>query len=126
MTESEQAWMRNYGFLLEDKEVRDMEKIADPTFTICGTHGELTVRLNDGVVIERNPEDAYREEVVRADVNEWRRTYSDERLQAGSSHDILDFGTWNPQGSYEGPELSWREERAELVKEKRTKQRDAE
>ena len=63
----------------------------DQTFTVCGTHGELTVRLADGDVIGRSPEEAYLGAVVRVDVDEWQRAYPAEQLKPGSSHDILDF-----------------------------------
>jgi len=133
MSESEEAWMRNYGFLLEDEEVittkkkgvKTMEQAKaaenECTFTVCGTHGELTVLLADGKVIGRSPEEAYLGEVVRVDVDEWHRAYPAEKLKSGSSHDILDFGSWDEHGLYDEPAHSWRIERAEAIAEDREK-----
>lgn len=94
----------------------------DQTFTVCGTHGELTVRLDDGNVVGRSPEEAYLGEVVRLDIEEWHRAYPAEELKPGSSHDILDFGGWDEHGLYEEPAHSWRIERAEAIAENREKQ----
>jgi hypothetical protein len=44
--------------------------------------------------------------LTRVDVDEWRRTYPEEDITAG--HDILDFGTWDKDGCYVGPEEDWR------------------
>lgn len=96
-----------------------MNEENERTFTVCGTHGELTVRLDDGVVIGRSPEEAYLGAVVRLDIEEWRRAYPAEELKPGSSHDILDFGGWDEHGLYEEPAHSWRIERAEAIAENR-------
>ncbi|VGO15111.1 hypothetical protein PDESU_03691 [Pontiella desulfatans] len=102
------------------KQVKAAEKGS--AFTVCGTHGELTVRLADGNVIGRSPEEAYLGAVVRVDVDEWQRAYPAEQLKPGSSHDILDFGSWDEHGLYEEPAYSWRKERAEAIAENRGKQ----
>lgn len=53
------------------------------------------------------------DDIVRFDVEEWRRTYPSEEPEG---MDILDIGFWTPEGVYTGPELDWREEyRADAV-----------
>ena len=51
------------------------------------------------------------------DVDEWRARYPGEWGALENNHDILDFGYWKRDGSYEPPCESWRKERAEMIEE---------
>ena len=82
------------------------------TFTAVGNWGELKCDVNTGNVVsyERGGDwekegDGY-DNITRLDVDEWRKTYPIGDLTAG--HDILDFGSWDKDGRYEGPEEDWR------------------
>jgi len=86
------------------------------TFNVLGSHGELGVDSDTGRVLTRTPEDAY-QEVKRLNVSEWRRYYIEE-LASGVCHDILDFGYWLSDGSYEPPEHSWRQMYRTLVRKR--------
>jgi len=82
------------------------------TFKACGNWGTLTCDALSGNVVEYKPETdvdpahGY-QDILRLDVNEWRRKYPDQVLE-GSEHDILDFGNWDKFRNYEGPDHHWR------------------
>ena len=83
------------------------------TFTATGNWGELICDATTGNVIEyrhggdwEKPGDGY-DNITRLDPDEWRAFYPGEDIAAG--HDILDFGSWDAEGRYVGPEMDWRE-----------------
>lgn len=82
----------------------------DPTFTVTGSYGSLTVSATDGRVLNYLPlegEGPEYQDIVIFDVAEWRSTYPTERLE-GLSVDILDLGYTLKDGSTYAPEVQWR------------------
>lgn len=80
------------------------------TGVLISTHGEVTFDADTGDVLEVERYTSGDElDIARVDVAEWKRTYPGEHIAA--SHDILDFGTWDRNGVYDGPSLEWRRER---------------
>ena len=84
------------------------------TFSATGNWGNLICDAESGHVIEyhrssewQKPGDGY-DNITRLDVDEWRAYWPGGDLFAG--HDILDFGSWDTDGVYVGPEIDWREE----------------
>lgn len=84
------------------------------TFTANGCWGELHCDPVTGNVVryERGGDwekegDGY-DDITRLDVDEWRAYWPGGDLFAG--HDILDFGSWDKNGRYVGPEIDWRNE----------------
>ena len=89
------------------------EDDVEKTFTIYSSHGELSVRVDDGEILNvdsTEDEDDYLPNIARIDIDEWEAQYPGEELK-DSHHDILNFGYWNNDGSYDKPEQSWREDR---------------
>ena len=86
------------------------------TFQATGGYGVLICDASTGNVVEyhrensdwKKPGDGY-DDITRLDADEWRAAYPGETLE-GSSHDILDFGSWDKSGTYCGPEQDWRDE----------------
>jgi hypothetical protein len=88
--------------------------VIPTTFTATGGWGELICDGLTGNVIEyqrggdwKKTGDGY-DKITRLDADEWRNYYLGEDISAG--HDILDFGSWDAEGTYVGPEMDWREE----------------
>jgi hypothetical protein len=102
----------------KDIEPEPKPQPAPSTFFVSSSHGMLTAQINDGKVIEVHlypPEDAEGRtlnNIDRFDVEEWRRYYPGEKIEPDASMDILDFGLWNKNGTYEQPEMEWRREMA--------------
>lgn len=99
------------------------------TFTATGGWGDLICDAATGNVVEyqrggdwEKEGDGY-DSIVRLDVDEWVDYWPGGNLFAG--HDILDFGSWDSDGHYEGPEMDWREsllaDRPELLTERKDK-----
>jgi len=79
------------------------------TGVLLSTHGEVTFDAGTGEVLQVEPYKSGDElDIVRVDVEEWKRTYPGEEVAAW--HDILDFGTWSRDGRYAGPDPEWRRE----------------
>jgi hypothetical protein len=93
-----------------------------PIFTAEGSYGELTcdVVTGDvisltygeyGVTIDRNEmarrsnEEGYFD-IIRLDVEEWRKAYTGRDITAGN--DILTFGFWTDKGVYITADVDWR------------------
>jgi len=96
------------------------------TFTITGSHGELTVETTYGLIIDRvRWTDTYRDEngkwreipdwpnayddIAKFDLAEWRAFYPGEEPD-GMHIDILDMGFWTNTGEYCAAEFDFREE----------------
>lgn len=80
------------------------------TFTLAGSHGELTADADTGAIVARGEDARGRPAYpgVRAvDVTEWRAFYPGEEL-AGMSIDCLDIGTLDRNGRLCPPELDFR------------------
>lgn len=82
--------------------------------TVIGSHGTFTADLKTGEVREHFPhfgeamDDAEVHgypDIVRVDVDEYRRAYPDEEVD---TVDILDIGYWLTDGRYEPPEPDYR------------------
>lgn len=106
--------------MIEESEEGDFKEIlGEPppaeTFRVMSSHGEFEARVEDGQVLKAElyePVDADAENlrnIDRFDVDEWR-THWKEELKPGTSQDILDFGYWNKDGSYERPVDDFRRE----------------
>jgi len=84
------------------------------TFRATGNWGELVCDITTGNVLAYEPGNDWEKEgdgyvnIVRLDADEWRAAYPGEDITLG--HDILDFGSWDTDGVYVGPELEWRAE----------------
>ncbi|MBT1154407.1 hypothetical protein J1C56_02255 [Aminobacter anthyllidis] len=85
------------------------------TVCIAGSWGELTVSANTGRVIsydhqgtlpDPDGETGY-SDIVRVDLDEWRKTYPREEPQ---HLDVLDVGAWTSGGEYVPPEVEWRKD----------------
>lgn len=73
---------------------------------IYGDHGTVWVDENSGHVIGYEPEGSEEyANIVRFDLAEWRAHYGQEKCSGG---DILDFGYWLLDRTYEAPEADWR------------------
>lgn len=89
------------------------------TFTASGSWGTLTAWKDTGMVVSYDDEGNLPDpdggtgyaNIVRLDVDEWRRTYPGQDL---THVDILDIGTRDTDGEYVGPEYEWREQ-VELI-----------
>jgi hypothetical protein len=88
--------------------------ISRDYFTANGCWGTLFCDITTGNVIHykrgsrwKKPGDGY-DHIVRLDVDEWRKYYPGEDIAL--DHDVLDFGSWDADWVYEGPETDWREE----------------
>lgn len=86
--------------------------IRDGKVTVNGNWGELICDPVTGNVLAYNRGGDYEKEgdgydnITRLDVDEWRHTYPEGDITAG--HDILDFGSWDKDDVYVGPEEDWR------------------
>lgn len=82
-----------------------------PVFTIYSSHGELMINLEDGKVYhcELYPEGEDIDKIERVDIKEYEM-YHNRRIEEGEHLDILDFGTWQKDGTYQPPEMEWREQ----------------
>jgi len=100
---------------VEDSDFKDVLGEPPPaeTFKVMSSLGEFVVRVEDGQVLKTEiypPVDADGENlknIDRFDVNEWR-SYWKEDIKPGTDLDILDFGCWNKNGSYEPPVAEFR------------------
>jgi 8-oxo-dGTP pyrophosphatase MutT (NUDIX family) len=97
----------------------DMEDIlGEPPppklFTVISSHGTVTARVTDGIPVSVEPaypdDEEYLKRIKRFDVEEWRKTYPDERISDGDTIDILDIGIEMADGRYEPPDETWRED----------------
>lgn len=100
------------------KSARPVERNKPMTFTANGNWGVLYCEIETGLVMHyerggewEKPGDGY-DNITRLDADEWRRFYPGENITLG--HDILDFGSWDTDGRYVGPETDWREEYAKM------------
>ena len=81
---------------------------------ISGNHGALAVDESSGRVIDYEPEGAEEyANIACFDLLEWRAHYGRAKCDGG---DILDFGYWRLDGTYEPPEADWRATWRELSK----------
>ena len=90
----------------------DSELIA----TLMSTHGEIDFNIVTGEVTDLRIAE-YMERIPKTiDVDEWRNRYPGETLLA-EQHDILDFGMWFEDDTYDGPCEDWRVDREQRRKE---------
>jgi len=88
---------------------------APPTIQIFGSCGTLSVDARTGFVMHYDQQDgdesdpAAYNDIVRFDLDEWRKHYPGETCEGG---DILDFAYWNADDSYEEAEADWRARRS--------------
>ena len=92
-----------------------------PRFKLMSSCGELTVSAVTGVILSKDlyytsDGENYLEELMMADIIEWQREYPNESL-AGSIHDILDFGFWSNDTTYDGPSEDWRSDRRDRLRD---------
>lgn len=87
------------------------------TFTVTGTHGEITVNAETGETIRQvttcaceNCEGRGYANIVKFDIEEWKRAYPGETPMTAGQIDILDLGYWTKGGAYEPPATDWRNE----------------
>jgi hypothetical protein len=73
---------------------------------IVSSHGTLTVDPADGRVLSRDLDDDLLERVIRFDLEEWKHYWGD---PVPDNLDILDIGYWLDDGTYEPPEMEWRD-----------------
>lgn len=78
---------------------------------IHSSWGTITIN-NSGEVLEKNIEEIEGEEsflleVVKFDLEEWKKYWETEELPA--DFDVLDLGFWNKDGEYVIPDNHWRE-----------------
>ena len=88
--------------------------------TMTSSHGEVDFDVNTGAVLgvrDYDSDDSYLSELARVDVEEWKREYPGEDI--ANRHDILDFGTWEKSGKYEGPCWDWRRDRGRMQEEEK-------
>lgn len=87
------------------------ETLADEKLTeVSGSAGSFLID-KDGNIIKRNHDKDY-DEIHFIDVEEFRAFYNKD---LPSSIDILDLGYWTVTNSYEGPDMEWRRDFAELI-----------
>lgn len=87
---------------------------------LCSSHGTITFNAETGRVLCSNLDRDFGKKPVRIDVEEWKKRYPLEHHLLAEEHDVLDFGMWFRDDSYEPPEESWRLEREKM------RQQDAE
>jgi hypothetical protein len=86
----------------------NIEQYKTAFFKATGCWGALVCDCDTGNVVSYNRSGDWEKEgdgydtISRLDVNEWHKTYPAGELSAG--HDILDFGLWDANGVYDGPE----------------------
>lgn len=79
--------------------------------TLRSACGDISFNPNTGKVDPSSVEDFdpdFGSKPVRVDVVEWRMFYC-EALVDDTDHDVLDFGFWSEDGTYEPPSYEWRE-----------------
>lgn len=82
--------------------------------------GSVTFDADNGVVTEcdLDPEDYPSDDCPAVvDVDEWKLRYPGEWSILPNEHDILDFGYWKRDGTYEPPCENWRLDREERIRE---------
>jgi hypothetical protein len=77
--------------------------------TVNSSHGTLVIDADGNVVKGSVYDDDELKNIVRFDLEEYRKQYPDE--PEPSSYDILDLGYWTDQGKYEPPDEDWRSAR---------------
>lgn len=88
--------------------------------TLMSSHGSIHFNADTGRVLRcRLGRDFGKRRPVKIDVEEWKRRYPAEHHLLAEQHDILDFGMWFRDESYEGPCEDWRKEREEMLREER-------
>ena len=83
------------------------------TGVLASSNGDIVFDTVTGNVIEVREVDtsvSALSDIVRVDVEEWLRQYPDEVALLPNTHDILDFGLWRKDGSYDPPSPMWRAE----------------
>jgi len=85
--------------------------------TICGSEGEATFSPfgQRNYQTDIKPNTAY-EDVALLDISEWKEQYPGEDPDE-KSHDILDWGYWTSDFTYEPPCQEWREERRQMLRD---------
>ena len=84
--------------------------------TLFSSDGEIVFRVSDGKVNKSRSGWVYDQMPTRVDVDEWRKKYPGEDVDAG--HDVLDFGLWFDE-TYYPPDPGFRKEwKKECSKEK--------
>lgn len=105
---------------------------TNPTIEIVGNAGRLTVDTVTGLVLiydrdeaecqaiaqEPGHTDNGYDDIVRIDIDEWKRFYVGEEVVNG---DILDWGFWVRDGTYQEAEHDWR---ANFITERNERQAD--
>lgn len=82
---------------------------------IFGNHGKLQVDNSSGRVITYDPEGSQEyTNIARFDLQEWRAHYGQVACDGG---DILDFGYWLHDETYEPPEADWRAAWREVLRD---------
>ncbi len=93
----------------------------NPTIEVFGNYGTITVDAVTGLVLKYDKDEQECEtiakypghdntgygNIVRFDLEEWKRFYPDEELCGG---DIMDWGFWKQDGTYYAAEDSWRQD----------------
>lgn len=104
-------------FMVDNYEDVEPDFVYKDSITLCSSNGYIHADKNGKVTkVEtfKVPE-AYSNftKIKQLDVEEWSFTYPDKDLEG--EHDILDFGYWLTDGTYERPCYDWREMRKEML-----------
>lgn len=81
---------------------------------LMSTYGTVVFSTSGGAVTGCHLVHGFGRKPVKIDVAEWRRRYPGEPMEG--DHDILDFGYWVRNGTYEAPCEEWREDREKRIR----------
>lgn len=93
-----------------------MPRKPDPKGTLISSNGQIHFNTVSGTVTGGNGKRAFGKTPKKIDVEEWKRRYPDEHHLLAAQNDILDFGIWWTDGSYEPPCEDWRKDREENIR----------
>lgn len=83
--------------------------------TLIGSQGNVDFN-SDGTRVLNGENTAY-PDITAININEWTNRYPEESLDRDCAHDILDFGTYYVDGTYDPPCEDWRNDREERMGE---------
>jgi hypothetical protein len=107
--------MESYSPLCFLELLGDHGLTGNDVLAVASSHGKLIVRKRDGAVLpdlSRYDDDELRQ-IERLNLAEWQAYWKEYLPDSG---DILDFGYWNQDGSYEPPAQDWRDQCSVIAK----------